>query len=92
MIEFEDQDINRDKLFNELIEAGLDLQPTTPYYCYLWRENGKVLIDTTENNRSKVQTILDSHNPEVDNKQKLLDKLGITEEEAKLLLSQKGMQ
>lgn len=63
MIEFEDQDIDRDKLFNELIEAGLDLQPTTPYYCYLWREDGKVLIDTAEDNRTLVQQVLDSHDP-----------------------------
>lgn len=63
MIKFEDQDIDRDKLFNELLEAGLDLQPTTPYYCYLWREDGKVLIDTAEDNRTLVQQVLDNHNP-----------------------------
>lgn len=63
MIIFENQDVHRDILFNELIEAGLELQPTTPYYCYLWREDGKVLIDTTEDNRTLVQQVLDNHNP-----------------------------
>jgi hypothetical protein len=63
MIIFENQEIHRDKLFNELIEAGLELQPTSPYYCYLWREDGKVLIDSTEDNRTLIQQVLDNHDP-----------------------------
>lgn len=87
MIAFDYKEVHRDKLFNELVSAGIELQPTSAMYCYLLNEDGKIWIDTSEENRSKVQSILDAHNSNTDDtRQALLNKLGITEEEAQVLL------
>lgn len=76
MIAFNYQEVHRDKLFSELVSAGIDLQPTSAMYCYLLNEDGKLWIDTTEENRSIVEEILLNHNP-IETQLNIEDKLAI---------------
>ena len=90
MIEFNFKEVHRDKLYKELINAGIDLQPTSPIYCFLLNKDGKIWIDTNDENRALVQHVLDAHDPildDSDKKEELLQRLGITQEDATLLLS-----
>jgi hypothetical protein len=78
------------QLLEDLAQAGVILNIETQ--APLIDSDGFLCLDVEENQREIVQSVLDSHVPkdtQVEKqtaRQALLDKLGITEDEAKLLL------
>lgn len=83
------KEINGEQFLQELKSAGVNI----PNDVFPTVENGSLFIDVDYQFEKKVVDLWDAHiaedwaNKKIESRKNLLDKLGITEEEAKLLFA-----